>query len=491
MLFTPLLYQNVGQLTAIQSLRLIETLNLDICAQQRPHPGGFIRQLYLSHVATELVRDGASESALQSIYRFLPAAYEPQLRTLHFNVASGINALGSIVVNFPHLKELFVSCSALDVDNFTFMQKGGLDAFGLALEVDLENTMLECPESEQVLLKLSEAIEKLPLTSPRLHELRFALKIRYWDEDELPLSGLSDLSDSLNCLCFPSLEKLDLACDLSYDGELDDLPCFDLEEFVDNQSQLLHLALDVPDLALCDLVGTTRLRSFRGHASDAVHLLAQNDLRLEELHLMYIHRSFSEPPSLHVPQFPSLSTLTKLSVSLVDACGNAMKFMDELKSQSLQSLVTSFPNLTHLDVPINKLMWTYPDVFSRLTRLESLRLSEHHIQDVPIGATLSELFPHKPYITEIHRLLPSLAHLKDVAVSLLVDDGDKNELWMPCGCRTNVYVNLMLDMPETRVDYEFVVLRAAARPEVVLAHSEFMDKRTKRRVRHPPVHADL
>ncbi|KAJ7072719.1 hypothetical protein C8F01DRAFT_1105052 [Mycena amicta] len=491
-LFSPLLYQNIldPPLTSVQSLRLIETLNADECAF-RTHPALLIQRLGLANVPKTLLKDDACRTALQNMHRLLPSSVVSHLRSLHWSVSSGIDILGPILgsSNFPNLKELFVSCEdAGDINTFTFMQKGGLEAFGLSLELNLDSPNVSFSSAERILFKLTESIQTLPLTSPQLRTLQLKLRICCEIIDALPTEARSDFLEALSGLRFSSLQNLDLCVEcVSVAGAYGAR----LNEFVDAHPQLKNLAFNVPESDLTDLDDSeffSTLRSFRGTAADATHLLEQSS-HLEEVIIVHIHRWFFDPPSFRLETLPSLSTLTKFTLRAVDAGGNnVLKSIDEVSAISLKSLVASFPNLTHLDIPISDRLHKYRSTFARLRHLQELRLREYRIQNVPIGSLLSKVLPHHKYVDEIKGLLVSLPKLTDVAVCVLVDDGDMDDFFLPCGCRTDVYVARMLDPPEMRVEYEFAVLRSCGVSEVVLVHSDLSDKRTKRRAKVIPAH---
>ncbi|KAF7289356.1 hypothetical protein MIND_01397900 [Mycena indigotica] len=481
--FSPLLYENIGNLTSTQTARLLQTLNAGSCTW-RTNPALFIAKLSLVEVPKENLKFDASQTALQNMH----AASASRLRSLHWGITSGIDKLGAVISteNFPRLKELFVSCGdGGEVNTFSFMNKGGLEALGITLELDLESPKINHVTADRLLYKLAEAIRALPLTSPDLYTLQLHVQVHY-PLDELP-DALSDLVDALNSLKFRSLQSLDvcLKCIPVFDD--DDYLCIDLTTFLNAHPQLTKLILNVPDTKLDKPAFISSLRSFSGSVVDATHLLQQKNIRLEELNVVHIHDSFYDPPLFLVPVFPSLSSLTKLSLSANNHGGNMLKPFNHVSPLSLQSIATSFPNLTHLSVPISDCMSAYKTCLWCLPRLQELRLCEYRVQDIPMGCPLAELFPSIMFVSEIRLLLGSLSELRLVAVTLLVDDGSMDDFCLECGCRSDVYVARMLDHEEMRVEYEFVVLR---QEEVVMTFSEFVDKRVRRRPRTVPSHAE-
>jgi hypothetical protein len=121
-IFSAPLYANTVDppLTSAQSSCLIKTLSTAKTLSWKPHPALFIRQLGLTD--SGLVNDikakaKTSADSLRNIYRLIPDFERSRgsaLRSLHWNIAAGLDELGQILGapgHFPNLRELMVSCN--------------------------------------------------------------------------------------------------------------------------------------------------------------------------------------------------------------------------------------------------------------------------------------------------------------------------------------------------------------------------------------------
>ncbi|KAJ7753140.1 hypothetical protein B0H14DRAFT_421564 [Mycena olivaceomarginata] len=217
---SPLLYGNIVEppLTAAQSSALIETLGKARTPSGRPHLAEQVQHLKLTPTGTgrtpEAIksRDKPASDVLRNMYRLIPGAESRSgsvLRVLHWNLAAGLDELGTILGapgHFPNLKELFVSTTGTN-NNFNFIQIRGLEVLGITFSLWLYD---ECYENgNKLCYKLAEAMQMLPSSSPLLHTLRLSLNISF-TEDEFPYQGFCDLVDTINLVHLPVLATLDI-----------------------------------------------------------------------------------------------------------------------------------------------------------------------------------------------------------------------------------------------------------------------------------------
>ncbi|KAJ7366058.1 hypothetical protein DFH08DRAFT_797063 [Mycena albidolilacea] len=141
------------------------------------------------------------------------------LRILHWGLLADLDELGKILDAlglFPNLKELLV-CTP---------QTGGLEVIGLTLSLDMYDAAYQ--NADKLFYKLTESLQRLPLSSPLLHTLRLKLQISF-NENEFPYDGFEDLVDTINIIRLPVLTTLDRSMEMSPDegafpGDVDMTP---------------------------------------------------------------------------------------------------------------------------------------------------------------------------------------------------------------------------------------------------------------------------
>ncbi|KAJ7270106.1 hypothetical protein B0H12DRAFT_1094572 [Mycena haematopus] len=469
-LFTSILYGNTVEpsLTASQTYLLLQTLSIEKPACSKPHPALLVRDLGLVDDGTILNSPAAMNKALKRLH------FAEGLRALHWTLASGVDELGKIFGapgRFPHLKELAVSCKGTN-NNFHFVQIAGLEVFGLDLNLEcLMDNYDDLPA--KLIYKLSESLGMLPSSSPLLHTLQLNLKIPFY-EDTFPDDAYTDLIATVNGLHLPVLATLDLSVDLIppelYEYSIDFEPETDFSPFLAAHPNLLLLTLHVHGTKLTEEDEfLPRLRCFQGSFQDAAVICA-HPRQLQSLVLALIHLDFMElMPSFKTIPLASHSSLTHVRVFAADTEGKTLKISDQLSPTSFRQLVSSFPNVTHLDVVISQRMTMYHDDLILLTKLQSLRIKEYRTRvfGPPIWPARL-VFPPDEYIREFAILLPSLSKLARIEICLLGDiysdpyEIDYEEMW--------------LDPPELTIEYCFSVLRPPSGAYVVLDNARIDDR---------------
>ncbi|KAJ7655685.1 hypothetical protein DFH06DRAFT_1200721 [Mycena polygramma] len=477
--FSALLYTNTiyPPLTGSQSARLVETLSNEKTPLS-PHPATLIRDLGLKDgVGTEKFK-GKSKSLVKAFKSLELTALSPRgLRVLHWSLAVGVDELGKVLGapgKFPHLKELMVSSDGTN-KNYNFIHIPRLEVLGLDIDF---TTLIETYYSRydhhrfnMLSYKLTDALQMLPSSSPLLNTLRLKLKIPF-EDDAFPSSSYADLIAGINDIHLPALATLDLSVDLTSDELLDFgfsgslvgfLPPTDVSPFLASHPNLADLTLSILGTHLNqDIAFLPRLRSFQGSFKDAVAICSE------------FFPTFNSLP------LPKHLSLTELRVLAVDPLGSPLKMMEEFCPESFTQLVSSFPNLTHLDVCIIKRMSKYRQALVCLTRLKSLRLQQYRLRYVgPPSWPARLLFPPTDYTREIDFLLPCLTQLTDVEICILADtypacnacgcDSDDSD------CYSEPDYDRMDQPPEMTVNYIFSVLRPSDSAYVVLDSARVND----------------
>ncbi|KAJ7658545.1 hypothetical protein B0H17DRAFT_1096828 [Mycena rosella] len=431
--FSVLLYSSLVNppLTASQSSRLIETLTDGQTSRPdwKPHPATLIRQLRLTGGSrlSHFEKTPVSINALRTLAR---APLGSALRVLHWNLAAGIDELGrtlGVPGNFPNVKEIVVSSKGFNTNfNASFVQIRGLEVLGL--DLDLSFHEIEDNYSaigNKLCYKLAEVLQMLPSASPLLHTLRLDLIIPLNDEAECPWKGYEDLISDINLLHLPALTTLDLAVNLdpTEENEMDpdDMADADFFPFLSLHPKLLDLTLDAPGTALTnDPTFLPCLRFFKGSLDDAAVVCACRR-QLNEIVLKFVERDGGYTNFDTLP-LPTHLSLTKLRVQAVYADGKVVKNTDELRPASLAQLVSSFPNLTHLDICIESPIPEYRHSLVLLTKLQSLRFQEYReTNGAPRTLDVKKLFPPSGYIEEFSSFLPSLPQLAHIEICVMVD----------------------------------------------------------------------
>ncbi|KAJ6593361.1 hypothetical protein B0H19DRAFT_1365470 [Mycena capillaripes] len=495
-IFSALLYANTVEppLKSAQSLRLMKTLSDARTLNWKPHPAILIRQLALTHSDDNHLnyfksQAGAPADLLRNTYRLIPAAQRSRgsaLRSLHWNLMAGLDELGGILGAsgyFPNLRELMVSCNG--TTNFSFIQIPGLQVLGLDLSLPSSKSDIG-DINDEICYKLSEAIQMLPNTSPRLHTLQLKFKIPFYLYT-FPYLGRDHLLAAINTVHLPVLAALILSVDFFPDE--DDvneslLPGMDFSPFLSAHPNLVDLTLDARGTKLTqDVAFLPRLRSFKGSFEDSAVICAPQR-QLDELVLRFVHRAHFEPPLFYTQPLPSHSSLTKLDVLAVDSVGSVVKMTNELSPTSLAHLVSSFPNLTHLNICINGRMNRYRKSLIRLTKLQSLRMQEYRkISALKVWPVMS-IFPPADYTKDFPGFLSHLPQLACIEICVLGDSTEWDEDSDPCPCcdsrdcgSPGLDFELIFSPPEMRVDYRFSVIRTAIKTLVVLDDARVSDKR--------------
>ncbi|KAF7297959.1 hypothetical protein HMN09_01016800 [Mycena chlorophos] len=479
------LHENILDLDARQSLLLASTLRDANPPSWRPHPAELIRTLMLTDADGD-VQWFALEGkrTIENLFRCVPGGGGSPLRTLHWSVSSFMDDLGRLLLtpgNFPHLKELFVKSYGMN-RNFLFIHKGGLDTFSLDLTVNLDD------DDESALIhKLGESMLLLPITSPALRSLRLGLDL--WYDDDLQFHGSDDFVNAINSLHFPCLEKLDLhvtftsSNDTSEYGDAGD--SMDYTPFLAAHPQLVDLSLWV--------IGTdpveyhplfSNLRSFKGDSQDIGSLLKHQPQNLDTLVIVLLHDNYY---STDLSTLPTHTLLTKLTVAAKQGDDSVLKKPNEVSPETFTALVSSFPNLQHLDICISDTMSNYLTDLIRLTKLETLRVHEYRRKKIPPNQLLAKAFPSARYAHPISKhLVPALPRLASVEVHLLIDNLDllhhSDALYCVCDeCERDRENEFILVAAEIEITYRFAVVRRRPTsgevppPWVILEWSDFRD----------------
>ncbi|KAJ6491710.1 hypothetical protein C8R47DRAFT_1070718 [Mycena vitilis] len=466
MLYTNTIYP---PLTGSQSARLVKTLSNEK-TQLSPHPATLIRHLGLKDGVGPAKFKGKPKLLVKAFKSLELTALSPRgLRVLHWSLAVGVDELGKVLGapgKFPHLRELVVSSDGtnknfnhpqfihiprlevlgLDID-FTNLINSGADSF--YLEYDHHNfDMLSC--------KLADALQMLPSSSPLLNTLQLRLKIPF-EDDAFPFSSYDGFIAVLNDIHLPALATLDLCVDLTSDDLLGFgfsgslvgfLPPTDVFPFLASHPNLADLTLSVLGTDLNkDILFLPQLRSFQGSFKDAV-AICSCQRRLQKLVLTLANDVVEFFPTFNSLPLPKHLSLTELRVLAVDPLGSPLKMTEEFSPESFAQLVSSFPNLTCLDVCINKRM--------------SLRLQEYRLRYVgPPSWPARLLFPPTDYTHEIDFLLPSLTQLTDVEIYVLADTLPRHN---DCDCDSDDSdwdsepdYDRMVQPPEMSANYTFFV----------------------------------
>ncbi|KAJ6590030.1 hypothetical protein DFH09DRAFT_1307484 [Mycena vulgaris] len=481
--FSELLYVNVVDppLTAVQSAQLIKTLGDAQTLSWKPHPATLIRKLGLKGVCRGGFRNkptaDENQASLKALRNLYPLALDDlirgsALRALHWNLEAGIDELGKILAApgaFPNLKELIVSSKGCN-NNFNFVQIRGLEM------LDDEYYQI----GNKLCYRLAEAMQMLPLSSPLLHTLQMQLIIPESEFHPSPWEGYHDLVHTINLIHLPALAILDISVNQDYspDGEDDpDQHITDLAPFLTSHPNLLDLTLNVPGTKLPeDDAFLPRLRSFKGSFEDAAVICARRP-QLRNLALIFVQRDPYNFPEFRTLLLPTHLSLTKLHVSAVDGAGSIIKTPDELSPASLEQLVSSFVNLTHLDICIEGKITQYRENLILLKKLEHLRIQEYRINCESDGQShgktspFKKKFPPSEYIDEFSLFLPFLPHLARIEVSILADDVE---------FEFEEHYDSLFSPAAMSGTFCFSVLRASSGAKVVLDSARVRTKRKKR-----------
>ncbi|KAJ7188784.1 hypothetical protein C8R46DRAFT_1341455 [Mycena filopes] len=481
-LFSPLLYESIVDppLNAAKSSALITALSGPQTSNSQPHPAARIRQLRLTD-GDEYRSPDEIKSERQPIIQLLRNMYiGPQgqltngssLRALHWHLAAGLDDLGRIVGvpgRFPNLKELVISTTGTN-NNFNFLQIGGLEILELKLDIFEQ----DYDSGNRLCYKLAEALQVLPLSSPRLHTLRLEVKICF-TEDEFPFPGFTDLVDAINLIHLPHLTTLDLLVDpipspdYYPDGPPDDLPRADFSSFLVSHPTLSHLALKSGTKLKEARSFLPCLRSFNGTFEDAA-VICVAPRQLEKLALTFMNPIYFDIPVFRPVPLENHLSLTSLRITATSREGSVQKFTNEITPASLAQLATSFPNLTHLDICLSEQMTKYRTTISTLARLESLSIRA------------IKVFPEGEYIEELTFLLPALSNLGSIEVTILGDhifEYEDNE-------------DILYEPAQTEVNYNFsVVRRSTTDAEIVLKEARVVSDTRDTNTALPDVNYDV
>ncbi|KAF7362358.1 hypothetical protein MVEN_00582500 [Mycena venus] len=328
----------------------------------------------------------------------------------------------------------------------------------------------------------------LPSSSPLLHTLQMKIKIPYEDQ-AFPDSAYSELIDTINSLYLPVLTTIDLSVNLVPDDlwdyfcgkDLTFLPRTNFTALLTTHPHLVHLTLSALGTEIKEDLGfLPRLISFQGPFRDAAVICARQR-QLQKLIITPSNDCADFFPTFHPLPLPNHPSLTKLCLLAVDSLGSPMK-MTELSPNSFACLISSFPNLAHLDACINKPVTKYRNALISLTQLQNLRLqqyTEHFLAPPNWPACL--VFPATNYIKEIDTLLPSLTQLTDVEICILADIHPASAAYVSdTGSESDSYCDewyydRMDSAPDIQLEYFFSVIRPVSGAQVVLDLTRVMD----------------
>ncbi|KAJ7072738.1 hypothetical protein C8F01DRAFT_258948 [Mycena amicta] len=331
----------------------------------------------------------------------------------------------------------------------------------------------------------------LPTTSPALSTLRLKLDLWFY---ELPFNGCSDFTDAMQYVQFPALETLDFyvafRTDQDYGGDEDESEEMDFTPFLLSHPKIVDLSLwAIGTDLLDDMPLFANLRAFKGAPADIAPLLTHQPKQLESLHITLVHRPEYNSPSFYIPELPTHTGLTKLTVTATKADGSTLKHPDEIAPTTLASLASSFPNLKYLDICLSNPLSDYVAALSLLKKLETLRIREYRRKQVPPRKLLANVFPYTRFSKPIWKhLVHALAHLTSVELFIFADDRAPAHTRVgrcACGHCYSYYLEDVdeeeeeqLEPAKIEIEYSFGIARPAlGEPRVVLERSNFRDTR--------------
>ncbi|KAK7057672.1 hypothetical protein R3P38DRAFT_2842395 [Favolaschia claudopus] len=518
LLFSSSLYSNTVDLplTAPQSVLLIRTLatgtdskSISITKPSRnhPHPASLIKQLGL----VDRYGDKASKEKTEIVKALKQPALANGLRTLHWNLVAGVDELGRIMGvpgAFPNLKELFVS-SGGDIKNFNFVHIPQLEVLRVKLDFyDSFPPNWDYRTADRLCFKFAESIQMLPSSSPLLHSLCLDITITL-NDDEFPFDGYLDLVAAINSIHLPALTSFHISVDLIppdfYESDptsREFRPDTDLSTFLASHPNISQLALNVLGTVLSEeVVHLSRIRSFTGTWDNAV-FICSDPRQPQQLTLKLVHDDLfdtSITPPLTEIRLPVCHSLTHLQIHTFRVWGTSSKETSEVSPASFLHLASSFPNLVHLDLSINRPLENYRDHFTVLTKLQSLRVHHYRARSLlHYKRPAKEVFPPDAYIEEFSFIVPSLPTLTRVQINLAADilpastscyhlewDWESNSEADCSVCRLeleDLYCDRMFEPPDVKLEYSFSVLRPPSGAYLVLdsAHVEDRHSTTKK-----------
>ncbi|KAJ7772002.1 hypothetical protein DFH07DRAFT_768115 [Mycena maculata] len=445
-IFSVLLYRNILNplLTIAQSSRLIKTLRNEPVPICERHWSTMIYKLALecNCFKTPEVETRAASDALHKLT-------SP-------SVLAGLDELAQILGtgHVPNLTELFVRTNDSS-KNFNFIQIGGLEVLGLEIHFDIgvmgycgawmfqssnffkfRIFAVELAIGQKLCYKLAEAIQMLLCSSPLLHTFRLNLVYPFYPfypfyEVEFPYEAFYDLLDTINHMHLPALATLDFSLDLKDDNdglchtELVDLPNTDFSPFLTSHPNLVDLALSGTETELTeDITFLPRLHAFKGTFQAAVSICA-HQRQLERLELTFILPYFCDMfHELQTLPLPTHLTLRHLRVLALDKDGSAVKLTNGLSQIAYTNLVSSFPNLTHLEICLDEQMMKYRNDFLHLKNLQQLRIQQYRTTSAkltPPSRPITKIFPPRNYIDKFKPWMASLLQLTCIEICVLAD----------------------------------------------------------------------
>jgi hypothetical protein len=209
--------------------------------------------------------------------------------------------------------------------------------------------------------KLSEAMQMLPFSSPRLHTLQLKLCLNYDDDFHVfPEYADSSLVGTINLLRLPDLRSLNLAITCyRYDGYCyhSEVHPADVSHFLVAHPLIVDLSFD--GCGLAPIAKTTAqslktLRSFTGSFEHCTILSAEN-LNIQRVALKFKREVDCDQKGQieATPPIP-LRSVTRMTIRAVDECENVLKYPHELTPQFYWRLASFFPNITHLDIVLGQ-----------------------------------------------------------------------------------------------------------------------------------------
>ncbi|KAJ7198202.1 hypothetical protein C8J57DRAFT_1417465 [Mycena rebaudengoi] len=319
---------------------------------------------------------------------------------------------------------------------------------------------------------LNSALKMLS-SSPLLHTLRLALSIFFSPTyNTTPTAKESfDMISSLNRTQFPTLRAFDIAIRYQYPQfEMTYMGVADLAPFLAAHPDLLHLKLAVQGTEFSgeDAAFLPQLRSFTGFLRNGAALCDSGPQRpLEKLSITVATTAMLHQPEIDFGRFPSVihPSLKSLHIRAIDQYQyTTFKSCDNLSPTYLHCVVSSFPNVTHLDIPLS-----YDDVLgifvhgpalSALVYLEHLRVEQHRRPNEEDPT--AERFPPGHYLSFISSLLPNLSSLVNVDITVL----ENNDMF------SDDAFYYMIGVDTDPVDYHFSINRVSGKAEALLVQSE-------------------
>ncbi|KAJ7227666.1 hypothetical protein C8J57DRAFT_1388800 [Mycena rebaudengoi] len=292
---------------------------------------------------------------------------------------------------------------------------------------------------------------KMLSSSPLLHTLRLALSIFFSPTyNTTPTAKESfDMISSLNRTRFPTLREFDIAIRYQY-------PQFEMTY------------MGGTEFSGEDAAFLPQLRSFTGFLRNGATLCDSGPQRpLEKLSITVATTAVLHQPEIDFGRFPSVThpSLKLLHIRAIDQYQyTTFKSCDNLSPTYLHCVVSSFPNITHLDIPLSYDdvlgIFVHGPVLSALVYLEHLRVEQHRRPNKEDPT--AERFPPGHYLSFISALLPNLSSLVNVDITVL----ENNDMF------SDDAFYYMIEVDTDPVDYHFSINRVSGKAEALLVQSK-------------------